>query len=1111
MNIELYLENRKVEVEKVDFPLNKTFQNLTNPTDIVADYSKTISIPMTKQNNKVLGNAYRLDKIILSSDKENIGMYLDPTKKIPFRLMYNGDLLMEGYAKFNNAMYSAKKKCYNMTLFGTIGDIFQKMKEVVVDENKLPAGLGKEYVLNDHLSGNSLTPRFVANCFEHFYTYKPLSDWSGDDDIIGFAPMYRGLYADFKSNKIQISASETKDLADYINEKIRPTYLANHYRRVGETEEAYQERMTKEIEALGFNDLVGDGFKDYQMGEYRMNQQKPTLYIHNLFSMFQEKMKELTGYDLVIDDLWANETNPYWTRMCYMMNYLSDSTHSQQSASIFAPASTSQYSTASRETSVSTTTKDISSLDGSGDIVINPHSISVNARFDSRTTYDDGITSVKLSSYPQSTAKMTTAIYCDISWTLKNGTVKHAYYWTCSAGPKFPSGDINYASANYIQPVIRSDQSRKETIHHVEIPIPVLDLGGDVDTNKPLTYTITSKVLGEGGYPFSHFYHLEWWTHPEHHEGRPGDQDFDPVGHDAYEDIVANSADFYTGVSELSANVSWRNDIRIKLKTFYGEDRPIFDLLLEYTKMFGLIWDCDDITRKVYIKTRRSYFKDSTIEDWTDRVDKSKDFIIEPVSFDNKYVNFNYESVQGNNYTDYEDKYGVPYGQKTLKTSYEFNNESKDLFKGIKPSCVSTKSFTTLKDILSWDTKGPIPRTSDVIERIDADTEDEKGAINLNNWYLRGNSTTVYDTNAEDIYITADTQHQLENEFCWIDKDYAATLPEDQAVYINSLPNYNVIWKKGSEYYGSLFNRPNTDYTKSKEITKAGNHYIYDYCWKDYINERYSVQNKKLTCYLDFTGADWMDFKFNHLMKIDNQIFMVNKIFDFNPNNKATTKVELIQVTDISAYNKAGYLTDIVADTTSIKIKDDPYGTAYVIVYGYPVITGDDVTIEYSGSVGSVYTEDWESLDDGGQGIAFTFDGFDQKVGVYKGNIVFNNGIDELKIPFEVETTYTKAIVATPDPLVIKKVDDTTPYTATIDLQSTPICDSVHLEDSVATYKGSARIIGTEVIGNDILRVSIRFQDFHKNNEQYEGDLVVTNGRLNQRFKIYFDGSGLLQ
>ena len=60
------------------------------------------------------------------------------------------------------------------------------------------------------------------------------------------------------------------------------------------------------------------------------------------------------------------------------------------------------------------------------------------------------------------------------------------------------------------------------------------------------------------------------------------------------------------------------------------------------------------------------------------------------------------------------------------------------------------------------------------------------------------------------------------------------------------------------------------------------------------------MNNKKVTCYVRMTYPDFINFKFNQLFVIDNCVFLVNKIIDFNPNSTEPTKVELIQISDVN-------------------------------------------------------------------------------------------------------------------------------------------------------------------------------------------------------------------
>ena len=87
----------------------------------------------------------------------------------------------------------------------------------------------------------------------------------------------------------------------------------------------------------------------------------------------------------------------------------------------------------------------------------------------------------------------------------------------------------------------------------------------------------------------------------------------------------------------------------------------------------------------------------------------------------------------------------------------------------------------------------------------------------------------------------------------------------------------------------------------------AGKASIYSNFWKNYINERYNIQNKKLTCYVDLKPSDYNQFEWNKLVKIDGQLCIVNKIYDYDVNSNTTTKVDLITIQDINGYTTNNY------------------------------------------------------------------------------------------------------------------------------------------------------------------------------------------------------------
>ena len=149
MKTQLFIENFEIELnEGVQFLLNKQFEDLSNPTEIINDWSKTVEIPFTEANNRIFGYIYNPSRVIVSDGSETgykrMNIYFDPTKKLNFRLVYNSFVLMEGYAKMNDVKIVANKGTYNITLYGTLGKVFYEMKKITFDLNSE----NTDYIIN---------------------------------------------------------------------------------------------------------------------------------------------------------------------------------------------------------------------------------------------------------------------------------------------------------------------------------------------------------------------------------------------------------------------------------------------------------------------------------------------------------------------------------------------------------------------------------------------------------------------------------------------------------------------------------------------------------------------------------------------------------------------------------------------------------------------------------------------------------------------------------------------------------------------------------------------------------------------------------------------------
>lgn len=112
------------------------------------------------------------------------------------------------------------------------------------------------------------------------------------------------------------------------------------------------------------------------------------------------------------------------------------------------------------------------------------------------------------------------------------------------------------------------------------------------------------------------------------------------------------------------------------------------------------------------------------------------------------------------------------------------------------------------------------------------------------------------------------------------DKDQPEERPE-----VNSIVNYWTTFNVPAEVY-------NGGVSSSRNVS------IYNR-WSNFLDELYNVNNKKVICYVLMSFPEFIKFKFNQLFVIDNNVFLVNRVIDFNPNENTATKVELIQISDV--------------------------------------------------------------------------------------------------------------------------------------------------------------------------------------------------------------------
>lgn len=998
MKLQLFLDNHEIDLNGTEvFPVNKTYENLENPMDIISEYTKSINIPMSVTNNKILANSYRLDREIIYNDNAaNLGLYFDPNKRIPMRLVYNNDVILDGYAKYVSSTTSSKDKYYTLTLFGVLGDIFLKLKKVVVSKDRLTQDQideedgGLKYILNDyHYNSNGEPSLFNMDFVNKSWDLSnydigeldPTKTYyeNGIENVYGAAPTYCGYYPDFDSTRVQTSQTDSRPISQQLREAWMWKWRTNNNIEIPTAEQI--EAAEEFVDNLDPDEVVGDGFKDYQMRDYRAYKQRPFIYFNKLLYMFKNKISELSDYKLVLDDAWFNISNPYWSKLCYMFDFLQQEGQEENTSKpCFDAAQTSIYngwdnlgSKADVKYSIST---DLFASTTQNTIVLRPFSIGLDLKtnkniktrptaFEENPFKADRILPTYTTSWQISiTCNDVTKVYYASTIPFKDITSNN-WFWD-----NLPT-ESNFLP--YIEGTPENNPFGYKYNPYINewcayINIPSLTFMGDFSNLKgnvwgegkvPITINISTANTSVKGKNIRFTDYGESYFQV-HSSDKPQVYDRQTINIFGERTDTDGKPD-YTGVYRICVSNGEceqnKNEIEIGLRSFYKKEEPLFDIILQYSKMFGLKWNVDYINKEIQLVRRETLFQNYTIENWDDKLDRTQQVKIEPVVFPNKYLKFAYKETDGYKYTTYREKYGVEFGDRIVNTLYNFNSEDKVITNNISPTIASNRNFISFENWLNWDLRSKIISNRDEITKLECATEDDSSSIDTASWCFRtlntiDSQTTYYVTEDSDLMLSEGKSYYYDyRSIEWEESNGYALI--DKAFYTKrkGLPLFSPIYKSTAQgfsdygkYYSCLFNTPMIDYTSDQSFTNAIGNTVYDICWDKFINERYNAQNKKMTAYFNLSLSDYNQFKFNKFVNVDNQLFMVNRILDFEPTQNKPTQCELIQITDISAYTEPRDIFDkiqissnaiLVNGVYTLDVSDDK-GVFEFIVRSYP-------------------------------------------------------------------------------------------------------------------------------------------------------------------------------
>lgn len=865
--LELRINNKTADIaDNTLIAVTKQYESVHNPLNYYADWSKTVKLPISPNNNAIFSNFNRLDSTVTN-------ISIDPTKKIPCMILNNQEPVLEGYCKLENANTIYTDEAYEITIYSTFGLIINELKLLTFNKNAVD--VDPRYIIDSPLSNDlSIDRNLVKQSFEqinHSLTSDNVVDW------IGFIPTYQGKYSDFSSDKEQLLPSgRTDDMSRERDE---------HYKR-----------------------------------EFRSYYQQPFIWVDKLWKVAKDKIESITDYTFNLDGSWFTGSNPYYKDLIYTCPSLfnSDDNFRQSSENFTDKVNVVMFNKPSKNPSLSTHNNlHILNLDSASNTGIFNETTGI---FNENSTF--GSTKIK--------GRFTATLFASIPGYSTDG------YWYCKITDDNPfyvrikavdlnGNDIYGAKKTFLLYSDDYDVNSNTFDEGIDLGICNIANTGVAGGNRPLInhtgYQIGNHAWQCGlnfelniaeNIPYKLYFEI-WNANngdPFEYTGTFNGVTWDWLWSDEFNTSYGANNDkgysFYFDSKNLSCETTenLRTGSPVSLYRVFPKDVTLCDVLLNYSKMFGLVWDVNEFEKTITVMTRNRFFRDYRILDWTDKIDRSKEFKFVPLNFDKRYVEFNFEEGDCHRLKNYESTYQISYGSKKLDTGYEFNSETNELMENLTPSVISQKRQYSKMMNTEYENRPNFMGYSYMVypneHYVDNDDEGKNAGMSGAFYFRNGTFTpdsrlSNWDNNGNYVVtITDDTQHMMQTqEFCW-------NSCGEGTVVCYALPDVSTISKKyNGQRYSVHFESPKEYYFETPD---GDVNYIYHSFWENYINERYCSQNKKLTAYVYLSIDEFKDIDFREFIKIDNILYHIDKIYDFNYNSDAPVKMDLVQVWDMSAY-----------------------------------------------------------------------------------------------------------------------------------------------------------------------------------------------------------------
>lgn len=284
------------------------------------------------------------------------------------------------------------------------------------------------------------------------------------------------------------------------------------------------------------------------------------------------------------------------------------------------------------------------------------------------------------------------------------------------------------------------------------------------------------------------------------------------------------------------------------------------DFLTSIIKAFNLYIDNDKtISNKLIIEPRDDFYASGTTKDWSTKLDYSQSVTITPLGeLDNKIYEFKFKEDEDYYNATYKNKWHEEYGYKKYSVSNDFikNETTIELIFSPTPLADYIGVDRVIPKIFSLDSSGTVsPKTSNLRLLY-------YGGVKAtgNTWgYVSSSGTTNYTT-----------------------YPYAGHLDDV------SSPTIDLNFDSPREVFYTA-----TAYTSNNLFNKY---------WSKYLAQITDKDSKFVTGHFNLNATDIAGLSFFDVFYFENDFFILNKIYDYNPTQNELTKCEFVKLIEYPAF-----------------------------------------------------------------------------------------------------------------------------------------------------------------------------------------------------------------